>query len=460
MPVVKPRLFFFVLLSLLFLSSAVHAADDPAAVPQVWTVRQAVRFALANSPDSRMTRQRIDAARALIDETRAAFYPRLGVSGQYSQTNNPMYSFGNILNLGAFNQTINFNAPGRTDDLSLAARLDYRLYNGGRDQAGLDAAEAMASASSTDYQALQGQLGFEVVRAFFTIVQAVETVQARQSQVEAIAASLAVAKARFEAGVLLRTELLNLEVQEAAAKENLIQARHGLELAKRGFANLLGLEGGKVTLDSQDDAAVAPPAGADPGQRPELASMDAAILAAEAQLRVARGGSYPTADAFASYQVDQGYDTMDDGSGNSWLAGVKVNYTLFDGHRTAAAVARAQIRIAETREQRRKLKLAIGLEVEQARLALHQAEERLQVNGKMVALAEENARLNRERFKEGVVLSADLIDVENRLTDARVRQAVAKASHRIAVADLRRAVGLGQFENTLQPVEKTSGGGK
>jgi len=452
MPVGKLNLIPLTLFLLVCFAVPVTAADEQSPpVPAVWTVQEAVRFALDNSPDSRITRQRIDAARALVEQTRAAFYPRVGVSSQYSQTNTPMYSFGNILNLGEFNQTINFNDPGRTDDLNLTAGIEYRLYNGGRDWAGLAAAKAAAAASTSEDQALRGRLAFEVVRAFFTIAQAGETVQARQSQLEAIAASLAVAKARFDAGALLRTELLNLEVQEAGVRENLIAARHGLELAKRGFLNLLGLEGGTVTLDPLKDTVMAPSPDTAFAGRPELQSIAAVIRGGEARVRQAEGGRYPTADAFASYQVDKGYDTLADGSGNSWVAGVKVNYTLFDGHRAAAAVSEARIRLNEARQQRRKLELAIGLEVEQARLAMRQAEERMEVTGKMAELAQENARLNRERFKEGVVLSSDLIEVENRLTDARVRQAVAKSSHRIAVADLRRAMGLGQFENTAAP---------
>ena len=88
---------------------------------------------------------------------------------------------------------------------------------------------------------------------------------------------------------------------------------------------------------------------------------------------------------------------------------------------------------------KRKMELAIGLEIEEAQLACKQAEERLQVTKKMVELASESARLSRERFREGVILSSNLIDAENRLTDARVHTSLAKAARAIAIADLRRA---------------------
>ncbi|HDK43180.1 MAG TPA: hypothetical protein ENG91_01355, partial [Desulfobacteraceae bacterium] len=92
--------------------------------PTIWTVQAAVRFALANSPDIAVTSHRIAAARAAVREAQSAFYPRIGLSTSYSRTNNPMYSFGNILNQGVFNNTINFNDPGWSDNLDMTAGVN------------------------------------------------------------------------------------------------------------------------------------------------------------------------------------------------------------------------------------------------------------------------------------------------------------------------------------------------
>ena len=91
------------------------------------------------------------------------------------------------------------------------------------------------------------------------------------------------------------------------------------------------------------------------------------------------------------------------------------------------------------------MELAFDLEREQAILALHQEDERLKVSVKMVNSAKESARLARLRFKEGVLLSSELIDTENRLTDALLSHTLAVASRKIAIADLRRSAGLHQF---------------
>ena len=440
------RLFFIAFYCSIFLINGIASAssqEDQPVIPNEWTVEEAVLFAIANSPDTAITKQRINAARASVQQASAAFYPQVDIGASYGQTNNPMYSFGNILNQGAFDASIDFNDPGRTDNLNMSATLNYRFYNGGRDEAGLRAAEAGETASKYKLAAVHSQLGFQVVRTFFTIIHAEETLQARQSAIEAIAASIHVARARYEAGDLLKADLLNLEVHQSRAQENLIQARHSLNLAKKGFLNLLGLKKGPVRLKTDCDIEQLVPQSTSFENRPELKRLDAAIEAAESLVRKAYSGYYPTADAFAGYQVDKGFEL--DGTGNSWIAGVKINYNLFNGHQTSSEIALSNSILAEKKERKRKMSLAFDFEVEQARLFLEQAEQRLQVTEKMVEQAEESARLSRERFKEGIVLSSDLIDVEDWLTDALVRKTGACTSRRIAIADLRRAVGLPQF---------------
>jgi len=418
-------------------------AENVQAVPDLWTPENAVLFALENNPDTAITRQRIAASESTVNEATSAFYPRVDLNASYQGTDNPMYSFGNILNQGTFNETIDFNDPGTTDNLHMNATVSYNLYRGGSDRAGLLMAEAGRSASVLEMDTVRSQLAFAVVRTFFTIVQADENLVARQSALEAVSASANVARARYQAGDLLKADLLNLEVHLSEASENLIQARHGAELARRAFLNLLGLEQGSVDLAPDCEKEQPVPGDLSVAARPELQKIAAAIEAAEAGVKKARSGYSPSADAFATYQVDQGYER--DGSGNSWMAGVRVSMNLFAGGQTEARIAGARARLEELREQQRKLALAINFEVEEAKLALELAEQRRLVTEKMVEQAEESAALNRERFKEGLVLSSELIDVENRLIDAKVRYTQSLAAQRVAVADLRRATGLDQF---------------
>ena len=438
------------ILGLLAAGVSGHAADNsqlPSTLPKIWTAEQAVAFALAENPDSTIAQKRIEQAVAAAIIANSTDYPLVNVSSEYGQTNNPMYSFGTILNQGAFDNNIDFNDPGRTDNLQIKAQLNYRLYNGGRDLADQSAAQANVNISENDLVSVHQRLGFEVVKTFLAIIQAEQMVTVRKEALASITAALEVGKARYDAGSLLKQDLLNLELQQSRASENLIQSEHTLELTKRIFLNLLGLREGNVTIDPDCTLDQIIPITFDYRNHHQLKRLEAIEQVAIAEVKKAHGGKLPTVDAFASYQMDGGSVLGD--TGDSWMAGVKMNYLLFDGRRSSSEITIAQLKLQEIQSLRKKTELALNLEVQKALLDFEQAKKRLTVTDKMVAVATEVILISRARFTEGVILASDLIDFEMRLSDAQARHFAAKAGYQVSIANMRRAAGLEQFSKKL-----------
>jgi len=411
---------------------------------ETWTLDRAVATALEDNPDAGLARERIAAAEAMIEQASAAWRPHVMLNGRYSQTDNPMMAFGSILSQRAFNFGLDFNQPGRIDNLNATGTVAYNLYSGGRATAGRDAARAGVRAAQEDLRSTRHLIASSVVKAWLGIVKAREGITAVETGVQAYATALEVARARFEAGQMLRSDLLNLEVQLAQTRESLSSIRHGAALAERAFLFSLGLSttAGRVELEPSDAtlARLSAPATADVSARPELAALRERELAAQAMVRAARGGRQPNVDAFASYQYDHGWKTAH--GADSWMAGISFDLKVFDGGQTSGKVRQANAELAQVRQMLRRARLGIELEVEQARLALADARERMTVTAQSVAQATESASLSRARFEEGALLSSDLIAVESRLIEARMRRTVAEADERLAVVEFRRALGL------------------
>lgn len=427
----------------LFLLALLLAPALASATP--WTAAQAVETALRNHPDAAIARARVDAAEAMIAQANAAWLPQVSLSGGYTQTNSPMAAFGSILNQRAFSFALDFNHPGRIDNLNATGTVAYNLYSGGRATAGKRAAEAGARAATEDLRAAHQQLATEAIKALLGLRKAREATAALAAGVRAYEAALANARLRFDAGQVLKADLLSLEVQLAQTREQLTTARHGAALAERAFLFVLGRApepGETVELAAADpdlDALPAPSA-TDASARPELAGLRERLVAAEKAVAVARGARRPTVNAFASYQHDRGWQL--DRHGNSWTAGVAVDVNVFDGGQTSGKIRQAEAELSQVKELLRKAELGLALEAEQARLAHAAARERLDVSSQTVAQAEESAALQRARFEQGALLAADLIGAETRLLEARLRRTFAEADERIAVAELHRAVGL------------------
>ena len=68
-----------------------------------WTLPRAIDFAVTNSPDARMSEQRIRAAQAALRQANAAFSPQLQIQSSYTRTDNPMMVFGSVLSQHAYN---------------------------------------------------------------------------------------------------------------------------------------------------------------------------------------------------------------------------------------------------------------------------------------------------------------------------------------------------------------------
>ena len=189
--------------------------------------------------------------------------------------------------------------------------------------------------------------------------------------------------------------------------------------------------------------AVAAPDSRDFSRRPELAAAQQRERAARERARAAGSGYIPRVNAFGDPDYDYGWKFTS--GGGRYTAGALLQWDLWDGYLTRAKVREADASLESAREEQRKLRLALDFEVEQARLNLQAASERLTVTDRMVSQASESARLTRARFEQGAALSSQLMDCETALVAASVRRAEAEADWRIACAALRKALALPQL---------------
>jgi len=416
--------------------SVAAAADEP------WTLERALDYAQTHNPDARIAQQRIAAAQAGLEQANSTFWPKLQVRSSYTRTDNPMLVFGSILNQRSYSSSLNFNDVPDVDNLNAGGIVTLPLYAGGQNAANRQAAKANTEAAKLDSAAIRNALGFEVSRAFYTVLKTRQFILATESAVNSFATNLVVAQKRLDGGTLLKSDVLDIEVRLAQSREDLVRARNANLLAIRALRNLLGIEDGDFTVADTAPAVSVPYVG-DFSQRPELAAARQRANAAQAQVRGSKSGYQPRVSAFGSLDHDYGWVTG--GDGNSYTAGVMLQWDLWDGFLTRAKTREAQANLETAREEQHKVRLALDLEVEQARLDLNAADESLAVSSKAVEQAEESAMLTRNRFDQGLALSTQLIDSESALVAARVRRAEAESDEHIAIAALRKALALPQL---------------
>jgi outer membrane protein len=425
------------ILGLLLAWPALAGAAEPL------TLEQAIKEGLSRNPDARLARHRISSARAGLEQANAAVWPRLQFQSSYTRTDNPMLVFGSILNQRAFSDSLNFNDVPDIDDVNVKGMLTMPLYAGGSIRAGQRAAKANTEAAKHESDAVRNALAFEIARAFHSVRKTREFIRAAEASVRSYQGSVEIAQKRLDAGTLLKSDLLDLQVRLAQAREDLVRATNAKALAERALGNLVGIESGGVEV--VDDApTVGVPKSMDQSGRPELAAAQSRERAAEQQAKAAKGGYSPKLSAFGSLDYD--YGTKYNSDGESYTAGAMLQWDAWNGNLTRGKVHEAQANVEIAREESRKTRLALSLELEQAQLELKAANERLQVSQEAVAQAAESEQLTRARFEQGTALHTQLMDAQTALTAARVRRAEAESDQRIAIAGLRKALGMSQVD--------------
>ena len=413
---------------------------------QAASLDECVRAALEKNPNIQAGVERINAAKFMINEAKSAYYPRLYLAGGYAYTDNPTQAFMMTLNqrdLNIMAPGFDPNEPDATDNTRLTLGVKYRLYNGGTNVISIEMAQVGKEAHEFQLRAVRNELIYQVTRGYYGVLQAQAFVQVQEESIRSLEENLRVARERYKAGSAVKTDVLNLEVKLAQAREDLIQASNGVQLAIASLntaigSELVSSEGLPVPETVEiDDVPVQLDYG-DIENRPELMATRKMADMKEQSYKKSRHSNYPTLDAYGTYDVNTGdLEAFED----SYLVGVVAEWEFFSGFQGSYKnkSTRAEWQAAKYEEQ--KVYNDLRLDLHQAYLKSIEAWQRLQVTRKSVESAEEALRITSEQYKGGVADITILLTAQVGLTAQKTRDVAAYYDYFSALSNYERAQG-------------------
>jgi outer membrane protein len=437
------------LLALPFLAaSAIGAGADEASRPTRLTLAEALERARAHSARLAQYAALESAADAGLRGARAARLPQADVTAGYTrQSGVPELSLV-LPGSPPVTQTVFPNIP---NSYRAHAGLSQPVYTGGRIGAGMEAADRQRTAASRDLEAAVQDLALETTTAYWSLVTARETAHVLTQSLASFEAHLKDAQNRLDVGLSAKSDVLAVQVERDRAELSRLRAENALAVANEELVRLVGLPA-DTRVEPVDEAPAAAPVPADPealvasalASRPELAALRARKDAARAAIRIARAAALPQVGLSAGYDYARPntriLPLVDDWK-DSWSLGVSVSITAFDGGRTKAATAQANAQAEALRQQVEDLERRVRVEVKSRLLDLATARAALDVSAHALEAAQEAERVERDRYREGVTRSSDLLDAETRSLQASVDRTNAAAGLSLARARLDRALG-------------------
>lgn len=416
---------------------------------QPMTLQECVEIALRTHPQVRLALGQREASVARLRQAQAQWRPELSLTGTQRQQG-PTVSF--VVPLPPPNPPREITVV-RPSTQVLNLELRQSLYDGGRFTANIRSAKHLVDASDALLKATRAQLILRVTEAYadFLAAQALEEL-ARQS-VERVQVVLKTAKARLEAGVAPRFDVLRAEAELAAAQEQLLTAQNAVTLARAALNQLLGrptdapLE--LVPLPEPITPSSAEVLRSDIfltqalAYRPELQSADAQIQAAQERVNFAKADKNPLLLLSSNYQRQTATGFASD---YSWSVNLVVQFPLFDSGRRESVLREQEALLQQALAQREQLQRQIALEVEQAVRSYQVALQRLNTARAALASAEEAFRLARVRYEAGVGTQVEVLDAQVALTRARANEVQALYDAHKAFARLVYATGLSEAQ--------------
>ena len=434
-------------------------------------------LAQVNNPNLKAVALQVDEAQASLRSQIALWYPTLSLTA----TSLPTYTSGQ-----QYTETsIPLSTTTNRWALATALTAQWSLINPQRVPQIAAARDAFEKAKNQYLIALR-DLRLQADQAYFDLQFADESVRIGQESVRASIVSLKDARARYQAGVATKLEVLQAETQLARDQQLLTEGLAQQAVARRTLAALLDLpqivtptakEPARVVgswIPSLQDSIVASYA-----FREELDQAILDISIANSQANAALGAVQPFLNIVNTLSAGRysgsAQVVLDQPGNNGWnvdnAIGLNLSWRLFDGGAASAQARQQKLLAEENRYRFASRRDAIRQEVEESFYTLLKNDRNISTTSREVVTSREALRLTRLRFQAGVTTQREVVDSQRDLTQAEVRYAQAVTSYNKTLAQIRRRTGLDQialckapalpavkpseFESVNVPVEPT-----
>ena len=443
------------------------------------TLEEALQLAEFNSPKLKAAASQVDQAKSALRAAIAAWYPTVDLTASGLPEYFKSYSYQNpdfvpdrIVRkpTGQFNDVTGeeitrpvtrdgYNERyGREWRLNVNLKVSWDLINPARVPQ-IAAARDQFERAGDSYLIALRDLRLEAATAYFDLQEADEGVRIGQASVKASLVSLRDARARFNAGVNTKLEVLEAETQ-LARDRNLLTTNLGQQAVSR--RNLA------VVLDLPQDVT---PTAATPARplglwepslqesivaaynyREELDQLILDISINNSQANASLAAVQPvlsfvnsTTTTRTQGQLKQPSSDIDMGNftyGLTNSAALTASWRLFDGGRARAEYRRSKQAADESRFNFARTRDQIRLDVEQSFYNLRTAIQSIDTASSEVLSSRETLRLSQLRVQAGVSTQREVVDSQRDLTQAEIRYASAIRDYNTSLAQLQRRTGL------------------
>ena len=412
-------------------------AEEAADAPMNLTLEDSVRLALDNNKTIKQSEADFESAVWARHQARRAYGPTVNwqstatkYGGKYNNANKLSRMFGNNLS------------------------VSMPIYSGGQLESSIKAADLGLNSAELGLEQSKQTIKENTMAAYYKALQAKNQIKVAQDSVDTLTEHLKNVNAQYTVGTVAKSDVLATQVQMANAEQSLINANNDYDVSIASLNNVMGIyTGTKLNLTDSLDYNVYEIPFEDclsyaRINRPDVLIADYNVEIAKAQMDGAKAGYRPTIQAQAgkSWSGKDPFSNDEDdsryASGNSWTAGLTLSWNIWDNNVTQAKVQQAKAAVTKAEAVAEDTRQKGDLEVQTAYLNLKSAEKSIHTNAVAVEKAEEDYKIAQVRYAAGVGTNLDVMDAEEKLTQAQTNYYTSLYNYNTSKASLDKAMGI------------------
>ena len=413
----------------------------PPTAPRAITLQEAVTLAQKNALAVVQAHGDVRTSAAATRAAYGAFLPSVSLSAGATR----QYTSGSLTRVEN-GQVVTLPSTPWSSNAGLTANV--ALFQGGARFFELRQARAQETAAGVNETAQQFAAALTAKQQFYNVLAAREAQVAATAQLGQAEQQRKTAIARVNARVATRSDSLRAEIQYRTAQLAIVTARNDLETANAALTRVVGSD---EPLTAAADVEERPGLSLEDDALRALALDGPAVRQAKAQLSAAKAAQRI---AWTDYlpSLSASYSRSGSGSGNepqfvdpdfsySGQLRFTASMPLFDQFQREERVVQAKVAQTNAEASLRDASLAAVENLTQQLGAFRAAQERVVSQIATVDAAEEDLRVQQQRYAVGASVLLDVLTSQTQLNQARSDLIRARYDQRIAKAQLEALVG-------------------
>jgi len=340
--------------------------------------------------------------------------------------------------------------PPDTTLINPAITASYEFDFWGKNRAALEAAKASALASRYDEQVVELTVVTAVAITYFQILEVRDRLTVAQSNITAAQRLLSALQAEQAAGTATVLDVVQQKTAVAALKAQVPPLTQQLQQSLDALAILIGrspeaLQQPSGTLSDLSVPLVAPGLPSELlARRPDIAEAEAQLMAANADIKVARAAFFPSISLTAEGGIASlALAGITGPAGAVYAVTAGVTQSIFSGGALQGKLEYSQARYDELLQNYRKAVISAFGDVEDALIATQQTALLVQREEDTVAEARKAYAISTAQLQAGTVDLQTVLNTENALFPAEDSLAQARFAQLQATVSLFKALGGG-----------------